>query len=994
MFTRAFTRNFLFRRGSSSETSTARSQHKYKSRSRSRSAEPEPESRHAKNILQPSSQNVAASDQHAASVENKDKELKPKVSSQNLLGHDAEQDENRPVATEAPTAPPGHADYPLDSSDHAKGDPTPNAAVREVSGSFILVDNSAVEIAPQDTEGPGEEEMFQTPYLDTEEAMPPAPAAIVDQQTLDSPVAHPLFQTSCPPCALPVYEDGSSPSQRIPSPQPVQSSFDEGPCIVSLQTAILSDITEAEEPSPEPEVPGPTVDDAMSEADTESRYTVLSFDSFGSSYASTECPKASSPPSGPEKVSSTSAVLDDATQETGLEVESPSSTGHMDVSRDCDTLQRTPPISMVSMSLTSTSDVGVIRHPPAALAAQSSGSRLVCASVLSTSEFAPTCVSEALDAIPALSDQASISIPECQDKANSVPTGVEFDTPDIPTAITYADAMNLALKHPDMSSKILNEPLVSSACHSPVRTTSPTRNSAVSFKEAGHPGPPPPPDAVLDARLKRPAPAHTAERPNWALAPDEPKPARKPRSCGSTKSTPTRGDNREERRRNQAPARVGKAKAMPSVTSSPSVEPSGMEASVVQPAPKKCPAPEETSPNRDLRKEKAEPWIRRVGSWIAETSKMPQVCPNTAGMCPNAGKVPVVSSATSQSSSSAASTSNQASDAAKEAAAPIPRSTTTLNPHAVAWEPRQRAATVAGVAGTLSTTTNAPAGGAFVTRTDIASQFQRPVAIRDGSLESRGNIRTELRNPRRERSASNTSKSPQMGIDAGTSQNGSQGGLPPFVVSAVASGSTMARQRTQTHASFSQQVLWSPKELQAQPPQPERRVRPPTDPPTPPTLPLAEPTILYLATPVSGPSQLQFASETALNSPPYRPGGPESSYTVRLPSPGPSGAEPSRPVPVSRPPVTIRLTAPPGFLSRVTQAAFPPTQPNQQPGSAPYTTLPDIASPPVPGPAPPGSGRPPVPPLATAAPRSQTARFYGIETPQVVFDKHGWTVNN
>ncbi|KAI0677385.1 hypothetical protein C8Q78DRAFT_86641 [Trametes maxima] len=339
-------------------------------------------------------------------------------------------------------------------------------------------------------------------------------------------------------------------------------------------------------------------------------------------------------------------------KETSQGVEPPSSTDSVGASQDCGLLECTPP---VSMSLASMSDAGEDQGFDTALAGEPLDSQSVCASVTSTLEIITTRISESKDTIPALRNPSSMT--QGQHGTVPAPTEVQADTPGIPTAVTYADAMNLALKHPDMSARILNEPLAStctSACPSPARTASPICGSAFSVKKAdcSEPDSAPLPKTTPNVELKKQAPAHTAERPNWALAPDEPKPARKPRSCGSTRDTPTRGDSREARRRNRGP-HVGKADVVPSVTPTPSTKLSGTDASVVQPTPKKRLVPDEDSP-RSMRKEKAEPWLRRVGSWIEETSKTPQVCPNTTGTCPNLSETPMASETPESASGSAA----------------------------------------------------------------------------------------------------------------------------------------------------------------------------------------------------------------------------------------------------------------------------------------------------------------------------------------------------
>ncbi|KAI0375807.1 hypothetical protein BV20DRAFT_18007 [Pilatotrama ljubarskyi] len=523
-----------------------------------------------------------------------------------------------------------------------------------------------------------------------------------------------------------------------------------------------------------------------------------------------------------------------------------------------------------------------------------------------------------------------------------------------------------------MSLKLLTEPLASaspSKCPTPARMASGPSDGSQTRQASASPA-----MAASDNRPMKPAPAHTSERPNWALAPADRKGAAQFQSPGRSTVQPSATATHRGKRGGKRSKRGSNAsKTPPATTPNPSTQSPVKKRRAQQPSPEKRPTMDK-SPARGLRKEKAEPWINRVSSWVEQTSSTIQTSPSGQG-------TPAASSGTS--SSVPATTAKEAMGDAKTITTSHTSATTSpLNPHAPVWEykPRQPAA-LTGQTQVQTSTPDAPSPlespEIRVSRNplshDLEADLQRLRAmLRDSGLAqgrsqsgSPGQQQRSIWGPPVDSQAARASAAIVRSgtVDANT---GFQNALH---LNLHASGNTVvtARQRTQTQIPLGQQVSsqgqgrLSPLEI----PRIEQRFGMNGTP----GLAYAQnvlPTVRYPPAPASSPAQLpRVSTDAALGVPSSVMNVPRLSYST-LPllqlAPGP-------PKPISPP-----VQAPQGFTS---------VHVGRHPGSAPSTS-PNQA---------PGSGRSRPPPGNSTA-TAPTVRFYGIETPRVVFDKHGWTVNH
>ncbi|CDO76559.1 hypothetical protein BN946_scf184982.g18 [Trametes cinnabarina] len=695
----------------------------------------------------------------------------------------------------------------------------------------------------------------------------------------------------------------------------------------SLHTGLLSDITEAEEPGNYEASPGPSAAAlAPSDATSAVDKAALSFSSFGSSYTGTQ------------------------SAETSMVLESESASS---LSTHIEEAVRGITADAFAVLANQEDDQAVQLHPTLLASWPTQATR---ESAVAT-EFSLT---------PTPSECASQT-----DNAPSVATRPKEDaaivesTIDIPAPTTYADAMNLALKYPEMSSKILNEPLAStcsSACPTPARSVSPAPSQApqACVNLSGR-------DAIRQGE-KRSGPPHTAECPNWALAPAEPNPARQSRPRGRGGQAGTRG-GRGRRRSNWA-SRTSETPAPPSARTKHRL-PSKPDA--LEESPEK--RLEEHLSAREFRKETAENWRDRVSSWREQASESSgQTTPDvrsaptsSVGVSPGmplvaivGGKAPLV-------------------DPHSEPAKSM------LNPRAPVWEykppRRERAATDSN-----------PQFAAVLPSVPVST----PIASvpRDHSTQDKKPDLERLRAMLHECVVEDKRSSMQLAaVQAPGPSNPSGGpsftlrpvmsfanfGRPPALSqtfemarpSLGVSSEFVPRQRTQTNHSLAHRASWQGEGIQARlfPSAPSRD--------------LANPAIWRQGKPSAG---VQLQPSAAQSQYQERNLGMDSE---RLVKPLPSGSSP------------IQSNNYSGFPS-VPQAsgssAVMPSSSNAQPSF-------NFARAGMhPGPAaqvsallPPGSER--TRPSSSSfsggtVPPQKRARFYGIETPRVVFDKSGWTVND
>ncbi|KAL7282529.1 hypothetical protein ACG7TL_004000 [Trametes sanguinea] len=927
MFTRVLTRGIFFPRRQSQQSEGNAKQRKAGS-SRSRSPSRSPDSQEAQGVLQPSLDNVPTADkQGTVSAQEDNKVVASKSSLQNLGSNAIADDENCPVPIQS------------DSEHEPSGVP-----VYSEERSFGA-DEQRFSLQREDPH-----EVYATPPLgmdaDTIQASSTVASLSSDVQTeLPADRSAEYIPESC--------DAVTSADEEIISLSSSQTSY--GMPYSSLHTGLLSDITEADEPGTREASLGRSTEDLTTSGIAQATDKgAISFSSFGSSYASTQSAETSMVLES-ESGSSLSTHLEEAVRDiTADSMALPL----LDENEDHGSVQLHPTLlGSVPASPTQT-----LRH---AAVAEDTPSIDTAAIIAASAPYARC----------AASSEAADPLPE-ERTATYVAQAV-----DIPAPLTYADAMNLALQYPEMSSKILKEPLAStcsSACPTPARAVSPVREpaptatggattpSSDSTRE----------DASKDGR-KQQGPAHTADRPNWALAPAEPKDARQSRPRGrgrgrGTGSASTRGSRGGQRGSwashpsNTPPATPPNRMRQP-LPAKPQSHPEPYEGSIIK----------EAVSARDLRKETAENWRDRVSSWREHASE------SSGQTTPDIQSRPTSSIGVSPAQAAMAMAGNGHTINHHLAFSKSP-----LNPNAPVWEykpyRRERAATVCQ---TRSMPLNAsPASSAPIT----AVPRQQPVADSNAQVE---NFRLMLHNCGVENKQSSM-QLPTQGRAIPSSSVDRSYTLRPAAsfanfnkAPAAAQGVAMAqqnatsfsdfapRQRTQTHHSLAHRASWQGEGIQARifPPQ-QSRVLEGNPAPT------ADPAIWRPAVPSPG---IQIAPPIAQAQPPNMTMAAE-----RVVKPLPSAGTVARSN-YSVGPATAQQAS---SSSRAVQSASTNTQPvfnfaraGKHPGPAAHVASP---SPPV------GERTRPFSFDAGTVPPQKRSRFYGIETPRVVFDRSGWTVND
>ncbi|KAI0660825.1 hypothetical protein C8Q70DRAFT_972734 [Cubamyces menziesii] len=956
---RAFTRNLFFRRGQQVVEPNAEDVKQHKSKSKSRSRSRSHSRQDTGNVLQPSSQNASAADKQQVVPPQDDdsKELSAKSSSQDL-------------PTEGHKENEGVAPLPVDLGQ------------RTALGSCHNVSLASQDLGNED-EFP--DEMFQTPTLgsDADEVSPSSPIFAV---TVTEPY----------PSDMTMEVDGLEISSM---PIPLLSAYGQGVPSLAMPTSLalmprsletgLSDITEADEPSTSIEFTKSIGDGSVifeTGAGAETCKANLSFSSFGSSYASTPTQSANASLILPEPTPASSPSIHVGT----IEDESVTSSD-----------EHIPAEEHVRLHPTLLSSL-----PPALRSVRGQSRTPVAAPMPASATVEGPQVLDVTSVIPAVSIK--------EDPAQCPKNSCEVFN--IPAPVTYAEAMNLALQYPEMSSKLLNEPLAS-ACPTPARAVSPSRTSART-------GPSPAASPQKNNQV------HTADRPNWAVAPDEPKLGQRSRSRGRTrarKPVGARGEGQDIRRSNEA---SNASNTPPANTPNLPMRPALGKPTSRQQSPEKPKAPQavEKGPVRDLREEKAEPWHNRVTTWVEKTSTAAQVSVEKQ-------PTPMPPSGSSNANATApVAPANPSAAGSQETVAPQSATNTRspLNPNAPAWEyrPHLRAATSSTPG---STTQPSPAVGpcaispstgnqsqVFPAPTlDLEADLERLRAmLRECGLEER-KLSARLTTPGCSNSVRSTS---QQQVQPAMRPEATNQALPPsfgqgihrpfaptlFDLASIGGGST--RLRTQTHLPVVQSVPWQSAGTQARPvaiPQPGGQIVYSTTKPGANAIPIimpqtgaplfALPTSSAPAPILTQPSQLKTnvapniallstasrAPAFPLSVPPQQPIGTASSaaslggnQVFRFGQAGKhlglavtSGVVSSKAISPATAPAAPRAAASPGVISpkasSSTAALLPPGGERSRP---PVTGANAIAAP--------------------------TTRFYGIETPRVVFDKHGWTVNH
>ncbi|KAH9850748.1 hypothetical protein C2E23DRAFT_298346 [Lenzites betulinus] len=690
MFTRVLTRTFLFRRGQHADTAANRDKPARQSRPSS------PESQPPNNILQPSAQNEVASNNgqtHEATGDDKEVVLRC-LSTAEPLDVD---DENSPALREAKTAK-------SDGLDHVavchRGDESVDFAVQDESSSFILVKCSEEPSAPTPLAPEDDAEEFMTPELN-DPSLFESLAFVAEALAYNTPVPElgsVTEESGVEPTAikLPPSEPSSSSGGALSAEYPHSASTIEP---YSLQTCLLSDITEAEEPSMSNISCKDVVVHPVVAVDSEGiEKLVLSFSPFGSSYASTHLDETS------ESLSQEPVVAPALDEEivTNNEVE-------------------------VEGSLTSDGgcipdDAGAPQLPLPATLPPPCGHEVTIDRPETTSSK-DTISGPASPERPCRADSAedvagTVAV-ESHDPVATCGTDA-VDSPAVPAPSTYADAMNLAIQFPEISSRLLSEPLASagpSICPTPARPVSPI---------------PAPGSSAVDKSKN--GSAHSTESPNWAQDKAESTAGRPSRARGRGNTQPS-GNSRRASRRGSKGKRSAKgsnaSKTPPANTpillshppapgiahprkASPAPHENANPPPIQHILPKEPVIPnkpssqqpipdgsciQETVSSRSLRKEKAETWLHRVSSWVEQTSVVQQTSPNTH-FTPtgSSGVSPVVP----PPPSNAAKPSGKATGAV--VTSPAPSISPGLNPHAPVWEfrPHQRAATICQVQATAN----------------------------------------------------------------------------------------------------------------------------------------------------------------------------------------------------------------------------------------------------------------------------------------------------
>ncbi|OJT12524.1 hypothetical protein TRAPUB_10925 [Trametes pubescens] len=1045
MFSRVLTRNFFFRRGQQADGSAKHN----KAAPRSRSASPE--RRDTKNVLQPSSQHVIAGDNaqiDAPQVNNE--ELASKPSAQSMNERVDEYDENSPARFKPYVDPDSRTETSLGDVDQSlvfRGcDHSLTPSVQDTTTSFILVntsDNAVKPVEQDDESDDGEEQTFETPQLGSSQSEDMSLASVVNaaHKAVETPslgssaFGEALFPEPAaitvrlpPPSLIAEHVDVASEAVNSPVPDQTPSvsaddlSFeheeaflDMGP--ISLPTGLLSDITE--EPSlSELSCKSPAIGSLGVPADAHK--ADLSFSSFGSSYANTHSADTSVVlPSEPRSTPTTPTRFQEVMQNILAEAVASRSPnwGGADVSNG---LILPPP--SIPPSLSTPATLGDIDH--------------ACSPVAGS-----TCTASVEDLPPPSGTLLSVSSPGMlqQDDAIIASTGGKavVKLPDIPAPSTYADAMNLALQYPEMSKRLLQEPLASSSnCPTPAGST-----AIPAPKKAAVSAPTRAAAAPADGKTKKnKGPAHSKERPNWARAIEDLKAdiQQRPRGRSITvASTCIRDGPRNERPSNgeptkdETPTSVPTSSAQPLADTSRPLQPSSQtgpvainaRSSQVKPVVPTKPPPSDASleeppvpgkgdsqsqsPEKrpvglsksSLKRERVAVWLPRVRSWVQQTSSVDQASPSahntpagsletSPAMAPLESSVPEVQPALTTQAHPLSSPEEQhvPSDApAGDAKAPtVPRTTPTtspLNPLAPVWEfkPHQRATTATFVQqpshGTpFMNPPTAPASYSPLPHGIEADLERLRVMLHDSGLEDRRlsaaqshQHRSIWGSPEHAQAAVHTNTVPHNIVVPMHARQNFQGPSAPqtnFAAPPVNAG----RQRTQTHIPLSQRASWQGVPSRPGLTAPEQLASARGAPGFVSTANLPPP-VPYLSMTMSGLSPLsQMASRAALDAQPVGPRPPGAPHNAHA----------------SLPPATRTRSGSVSLpMSQAVQFANAGRHPSRSPGDVYYSGSP---------PAPPGSGRPWPPANVPAA--APNTRFYGIETPLVVFDKHGWTVNN
>ncbi|KAL1944319.1 hypothetical protein VTO73DRAFT_3504 [Trametes versicolor] len=1044
MFSRVLTRNFFFRRGQHADSSAKQN----KAAPRSRSASPE--RRETKNVLQPSSQNVLAGDNaqtDTPQVGNEELVSKPSVQSMNEQVE--EHDENSPAQFQPYVDPDSRTETSLGDVDQSlvfQGcDHSLTPSVQDTTTSFILVNTSNDGVKPlelDDESDDGEEQTFETPQLgssQSEEDMSLDPVVDVVHQAVETPnpgssaFVEGLFPepdaitVRLPPPIVPAEQVDIGPeavnflildctpsaSADDLSLELEQTSLDMEP--LSLPTGLLSDITE--EPSlSELSCRSPADGSESLEVSADAHKADLSFASFGSSYAHSHSADTSVVlPSEPRSTPSTPTRFQEVMQNILAEAVASRSPNWGDVD-----VALPPPTITPSLSAPATS--GAVDR--------------VCSPVV---ESLVSCAISSEDLPPPSGSQLSISslglVQQNDTIAASVGVEATVKLPGIPAPSTYADTMNLALQYPEMSARLLQEPLASpSSCPTPARSASPARSAAPSpHKKAADVAPARAAAAPASGKSKKnKGAAHSKERPNWARAIEDLKADLQQRPRGRsiavassrTHDEPRNGQpsNREPTVDAQPPADASRP-LQPSTQAAP-IDSRSRQPSPVKPAVSTEPFPSDASPEkpsvpgkadsppqspekrpvglskRYLKGERVAVWLPRVHSWVQQTSSVDQTSPSahntpagsletSPAMAPAESSAPEVQPVpiTQARPSSGPKEQPVAKDvpAPSDAKAPtVPHATPTtspLNPLAPIWEfkPHQRAATATFPQqpphGAPFMNSSAPPGSHGPFPHGIEADLERlRVMLHNSGLEDRRLSAAQPHQPRsiwgspeHAQAAAHTNTVPHNIIVPMNSRHNFHAPPAPRTNLAAPPGN-VGRQRTQTHIPLSQQASWQGVPSRPGLTAPEQLAGARGAPGFVSTANLPPP-VPYLSMTMSGLSPLsQMASRAALDAQPIgpRPQGAPHHAPAQLPPPSRA-----RSGSVSLP------------MSQAVQFANAGRHPSRSPGETYYSSSP---------PAPPGSGRPWPPANAPAA--VPNTRFYGIETPLVVFDKHGWTVNN
>ncbi|KAI9056522.1 hypothetical protein FKP32DRAFT_1599257 [Trametes sanguinea] len=917
MFTRVLTRSLFFpRRQSHSSEGNAKQRKAGSSRSRSRSRSPE--SQRTQGVLQPSLGNVSTPDKQGTVPAPESKVVASKSSLKSLGSSAITDDENCPVQiqSESEREPAGISAYSGERSfgtdeqrySLLEEDPREEYATPPLGGDLDTVQASST---------------FASLLSDVQTELP------ADRSVDSMPESHGAV---------------ASADEEIISLSSSQTSY--GQPYPSLHTGLLSDITEADEPGTREASLGRSTEDLTTSGVAPAPDKgAISFSSFGSSYACTQSAE-------------TSMVLE---SESGSSLSTHLEEAVRDITADSFAL---------SMSDGHGNTGSVQLHPTLLGSLPSSPAQTLRDSAVADETAVLTAAILAAQ-VPCSRGPASAPGTLSEDRNDAT----VVQAVDIPAPLTYADAMNLALQYPEMSSKILKEPLAStcsSACPTPARAVSPVRESTpASMGEATIPSSDSPSKSTSKDGRKQQGPAHTADRPNWALAPAEPRDARQSRSRGRGRgrSTGPAGarSGRGGQRSNWAPH--------PSSTS-PATPPNRMNQPLParpQSYPHVGPVVKEAVSARDLRKEASENWRDRVSSWREQASE------SSGQTTPDVQSAPTSSVGVSPALAQVPMTVPPHLPAIQPHSAAFK---SPLNPNAPVWDyksyRRERAATICQTRSMPSNAPSATPAAPIPHRQPVSDSDAQVEALRfmlhGCGVESK---HTSMQLSAQARGLPSSSLGPPYNLRPVASfANFDRAPAAPHGVEMVQQPAARSsdfgpRQRTQTHHSLAHRASWQGEGIQAHifPPQQPREMegRP---------APTANPAIWRPAVPSTG---IQIAPPVAQVRPPTLAIGAER-VVKALPSQGTAARSN-----YSIGPVTV-------------QQASSSSQPDQ-PAPSNAQHLFNFAragkhAGPVAPPVAPGSERTrPFSVDAGTIPPQKRARFTGIETPRVVYDSKGWTVH-